>query len=311
MILVTGAGGFVGKALCWTLSEQGEPFKALYRSRPPEGIRNAVLIQADLLAPVEAWRSVLAGVETVIHLAGAHQLATNDEAVWMAVNTNATLNLARAAAAAGVRRFVYVSSVKALGEGGEITYRDGDAPHPEDAYGRSKLQAEQGLQQLAAETGIEVVVLRPPLIYGPGVDGNFLRLLRAVDRGYPLPLACVKNRRSMIFVGNFASALIACARPGSPTGVFLVSDDGDVSTPQLVRKIGSALRVKPRLLPVPAAAFRILTFVLRRPGMYRRLFGSLSLSNEGFKQSFNWGPPYSLDEALRISADWYRAGQAA
>ena len=261
--LVTGATGFIGRAL---FAEKG------FDARPCDLRRTG-------------WERELAGVEAVIHLAGVAHTQASD-AVYEEVNVRATQRLALAALEAGVRRFVYVSSIKVNGEATppDRPFRAGDSPAPEDEYGRSKWRAEQALAKVS---GLEVVVVRPPLVYGPGVRANFRRLLQLVDSGLPLPFASIRNRRSFVFVGNLTALLRRCAEQPAAAGRTLLAADGeDLSTPELVRRMGKALGRRPMLLPFPA---RLLP---------AKLAGSLVVDTTETRSLLDWQPPYSVDQGL-------------
>jgi nucleoside-diphosphate-sugar epimerase len=272
---VTGATGFVGRALCADLVENGWQVSA-----------------ADMRQP--GWEAALRGSDAVVHLAGVAHTRGSD-ALYQEVNVAATEHLAEAALRAGVRRFVFVSSVKVNGEAtpADRPFRSGDAPAPEDEYGRSKWRAEQAL---ARRSGLDVVVIRPPLVYGPGVKANFLRLLQLVDTGLPLPFASIDNRRSFIYVGNLAALIRRCAGYARASGATLLAADGEpVSTPELVRRIAAALGRKARLVPFPAAL------------LPRRLSGSLAVDAREAHERLEWQPPYSMEEGLARTAARFRA----
>lgn len=311
-VLVTGANGFVGTSLCRTLLEKGHKVRGAVRRA------NAVLpagVAPVVVPPIDGntdWSSALSGVEAVVHVAARVHVMDDKSADPLAefrrVNTEATLHLARLAVAAGVKRFVFISSIKVNGEGGH--YTDQSTPAPEDPYGLSKWEAEQGLHALAKETGLEVVILRPPLIYGPGVGANFLKLMGIVAKGVPLPFGAVNNRRSLVFVDNFADAIAtALTHPAAPGKTFLVSDGEDVSTPELIRRIARALDVAPRLLPVPTSLMLAAGRVLGKGPQVARLFGSLTLDSSALRTTLNWQPPFDMQEGLARTADGFRGGE--
>ena len=219
------------------------------------------------------------------------------------VNVDGTLNLGRQAAAAGVRRFVFVSSIKVNGEDTPSGRRfsNGDAPTPQDPYGISKMEAEQGLRQIAADTGMEVVIVRPPLVYGPGVKANFAALMRAVQRGIPLPLTSVThNRRSFVALDNLVDLLITCIdHPAAANQTFLVSDGEDLSTADLLRRLGSAMEKPARLFPVPPSLLQLGANLLGKGDMAQRLLGNLQVDISHTRQTLGWTPPVSVDEGLR------------
>jgi nucleoside-diphosphate-sugar epimerase len=258
------------------------------------------------------WTAALAGAGCVVHLAARthvlHETAADPLAEYVRINVAGTRRLATQAVAAGVRRFVFMSSVKVNGERtGARPYTEDDEPRPEDAYGISKWQAEQELARTAAGTPLETVVLRPPLVYGPGVKGNFLRLLGLIARGVPLPFASLDNRRSLVHAGNLCAAVLAAlTAPHAAGRTFLVADGEDVSTPALVRGIAAALAVKPRLLPCPPVVLRALAAALGRAGEAARLTGSLQVDASRIRRELAWQPPHTLAQGLAETARWYR-----
>jgi UDP-glucose 4-epimerase len=309
-ILVTGATGFIGAHLCRTLAVAGEYPIAAARA-PARDLALEQRVTGDL-ADLPQLDSLLNGVDAVVHLAGrAHvmqETAEDPEQAFHRANAVATAHLARAAAAAGVQRFVFLSSVKVNGEAtfGE-PFRETDAPAPQDAYGRSKWAAEQALWRTGADTGLEVVVIRPPLVYGPGVKANFLRLMRLVDRALPLPLGALPNRRSLINLDNLGTLILAALHhPDAAGHTFLASDQHDLSTPQLIRLLASALHRPTRLLRVPPPLLAAGARILRRESAYARLAGSLQVDSSLATRVLGWRPATSPVEALRITADWYR-----
>jgi nucleoside-diphosphate-sugar epimerase len=225
------------------------------------------------------------------------------------VNCDSAVRLAEAAAGL-VRRFVLLSSVKVHGEdSGSGVYGEDDALTPEDSYGRSKLEAERALTETAARTGMELVLIRPPLVYGPGVKANFLRLLSWVDSGLPLPLASVHNRRSLIYVGNLVDAIARCAEHPAARGPFLVSDEESVSTPELVSRIARALGRPQRLVPMPPVLLRVAGMIAGRRDEIRRLTGSLVVDSSRARQVLDWRAPYTLDAGLAETARWFRSAR--
>jgi UDP-glucose 4-epimerase len=232
-------------------------------------------------------------------------------AVFRAVNTEGTLNLARQAAACGVRRFVFLSSIKVNGEGSPRAYFETDKPAPEDAYAVSKWEAEQGLWKISADTGMEIVILRIPLVYGPGVGANFLQLLKAVNKAWPLPLGGIHNQRSLLYVGNLVDAiLVALQNPDAANKLYLLSDEQDVSTSQLVELIAQSLNNPPRLFAVPQGLLRLVASLMGKSSAVDRLFGSLFLDSSKFKKELNWTPPFSLQQGLAETVQWFLNVQA-
>lgn len=298
--VVTGADGFVGRALRDRLAARGDDVRAVTRATVGD------------FAEVRDWSPVVEGAEVVYHLAARvhvmNDRAENAAQLYRAMNVDATASLARAAARAGVRHFVFVSSVKAGGEwSGDAPLRESDEPRPEDDYGRSKLEAERALGAIRGEGAMHVSILRPPLVYGPGVKANFLRLLGAVDRSLPLPFGGIRNRRSLVSVANLADAMTRCADAGAAASrTFYVSDGEDVSTPELVRRIAKALGKRAPLLPVPVAMLRLAGSVTGRRAAVERLTSSLAVDTQAIRGAIQWRPPLTLDDGLRATADWYR-----
>lgn len=313
-VLVTGAGGFVGRAVVPRLAAGGHAVRAAARrgGPPPETGRWCEgSVEVGDIGPGTDWARALDGVDAVVHLAArVHRVrdaATDPLAEYRRVNAAGTRRLAEAAARAGVRRLVLLSSVKAVADGpSEAPLDDATPPAPASPYGVSKLEAEEGLAEVSAATGLEAVVLRPPLVYGPGVGANFLGLLRACARGLPLPLGAVRNRRSLVFVGNLADAVALCLEhPAAAGRRFLLHDGPPVSTPDLVRAVAAALGRPARLLPVPPPLLAAGAALLGRRGAAERLAGSLFLDDRGIRETLGWRPPHAMQDGLRATADWY------
>ncbi len=310
-ILVTGASGFVGSALCKRLAAEGLQVRRALRKLPTLDVAADAVATGDLSANQD-WALALTGVACVVHAAARVHVMNDTEsdplAAFRAANVTGTLNLARQAAAAGVTRFVFISSIKVNGE--RTTpgrpFRASDEPEPLDPYGLSKMEAEQGLRTLAADTGMELVIVRPPLVYGPGVRANFRQMLTAIRRGLPLPLASIDNRRSMVGLDNLVDLLLTCTRhPDAPGHVFLASDGDDVSTPELLRRVGTALGRPARLLPMPPALLRLLATVAGRKDMAQRLCESLQVDISDTCQVLEWTPPRSMAYELEATARAY------
>lgn len=303
--VVTGGTGFVGRALIARLSAEGRPLRPIVR-RPADAVHasshviDAPWSQAD-------WGTALRGASAVVHLAARvhvmNEHAADPLAAFRDVNAAGTFRLARQAAEAGVRRFVFVSSIKVNGEHtvAGSPFRASDAPRPEDPYGISKREAEDGLRALAAASGMEVAIVRPPLVYGPGVKANFAALMRAVQRGLPLPFGAVTaNRRSFVALDNLVDLLNTCIdHPAAANQTFLVSDGEDLSTADLLRRLGRAMNRPARLLPVPPALLRAGAALLGKRDMAQRLLGNLQLDITPTRETLGWTPPLSVDEGLR------------
>lgn len=314
-ILVTGANGFVGKALCAALLHKGEHVSvAVRRAVPEEQPCNAETLfeVGDIHADTD-WGAALKDKEVVFHLAARvhvmQDTALDPLAEFRKVNTEGTAHLARSAAANGVKRLVYVSSIKVNGEethdGKKFT--ETDVPSPQDPYGVSKCEAEQALLRVAAETGLEVVIVRPPLVYGAGVKGNFAQMLKILAKRIPLPLGLVHNQRSLLYVQNLADSLIVCStHPGAAGKTFLVSDGEDISTPGLLRQLGGALGRPARLLPFPPAWLKLVGLLTGKAAQVERLLGSLQVDSGKIRRELGWTPPYTLQQGLQATAEWYR-----
>lgn len=298
-ILVTGGNGFIGSALCNTLMYRQLPFVSSVRKKTsPRQCETG-----DLNGSTD-WTDALSDCDAVIHLA-ARVHVMNDTAddplrAYREVNVDATVNLANQAADHGVRRFVFVSSIKVNGEATfDIPFSANDKPHPIDPYGHTKLEAEQALQEVSRHTGIEVTIVRPTLVYGPGVGANFLRLMKLVKGGLPLPLGRVRNRRSMVAIDNLVDLLIQCAFHRQAAGqTFLASDDNDLSISDLVMKIGRAMNKRPILLPAPVGLVNACAYAIGKADVASRLFGSLQVDISRTKELLEWRPVVSPDEAI-------------
>ncbi|MEJ0063323.1 MAG: SDR family oxidoreductase [Alphaproteobacteria bacterium] len=308
LVLVSGANGFVGRALCPRLREAWNVRKA-YRVLNRVHGDDSVAI-GDIGGGTD-WRAALSGCSAVVHLAARAHVMCDVEPDslerYRSVNTAGTINLARQAAEAGVRRFVFVSTVKVQGEGREIPYAESDRPAPQDSYAISKWEAEQGLREIASSTGLEVVILRSPLVYGPGVSANFYRLLRAVDCGLPFPFGALNNRRSLIYTGNLSDAIAAgLTHPAAAQKTFLVSDRQDVSTPELIDALAAAMRRPARLLPVPVELLKAVGAMLGKRKEIDRLTGSLAVDSGLIGRELGWNPPCSLQQGLAETVAWYK-----
>jgi nucleoside-diphosphate-sugar epimerase len=313
-VLVTGASGFVGGAfLASTVSGGRFSLRAAVRRDVPFGSSDIENVLVEGLNVTANWHEAVTGCDAVVHAAARTHImqdtAADPLAAFRLVNVQGTLNLARQAAEAGVKRFVFISSIKVNGEStlpGRF-YTADDLPAPADPYGISKYEAEKDLLELMAKTGMEVVIIRLPLVYGPGVKANFLRLLQLTQKRIPLPLGRVRNNRSMIYISNLVSAIITCLEHPKAAGeIFLVSDGEDVSTAQLIRKIAFAMGCKVTLLPIPLTIFKLVAVLSGKRGDFVRLTGSLCVDSTKIREVLNWQPPYTLDQGIEETVNWFR-----
>ena len=312
MVLITGAKGFVGQALCAALSAGGKRIRCVVREPDPR--HDVPGTEFLAVGPIDGrtdWAPAIRDINTVIHLAArthrVHEAGNDLLSLYREVNTEGTRRLAEMAAKAGVKRFVFLSSVKVSGERtSDRPFTENDMPQPEDAYGISKWEAEQALLNVAHATGMEAMILRPPLVYGPGVKGNFLRLMRLVAHGAPLPLASVANRRSLLYIDNLVDAIIACLNStAAPGNTYLVSDGEDASTPDLIRLLAETLGVPARLFPFPVALLKLGAAMLGKRREIARLTDSLQIDNSKIRNALGWRPRVSLAEGLSETARWY------
>jgi len=312
-IAITGASGFVGRALCEEAVARGLQVRGLTRHpcQLPAGVENMAV------GPVNGgtdWSRALMGCDVVIHLAARvhimHDKAPDPLAEFRQVNTQGTIRLAQQAVAAGVRRLVNVSSIGVNGPStaGESKFSDQDVPDPHNPYSLSKWEAEQSLRVMHMQGQMEVVTVRPPLVYGPCVGGNFLRLLSAVNRGIPLPLGMTRNFRDLIFVGNLVDFLLVCAQhPAAAGNTYLVSDGTPVSTHTLLRGLARALNVRPRVFPFPPFLLQWIGNMTGYNAEFERLLSSLRVDSSNAFRDLGWRPPYTLRQGLQSTADWYKA----
>ena len=348
-VLVTGANGFIARALCKRMLADGYQVRGAVRDGRqmtvlPSGVER---VQIGNIGPKTDWSKALAGIGAIVHLAARvhvmHDRAADPLSAFRQVNVAGTERLAQQAAEAGVKRMVYLSSVKVNGEstgdesrgqrsevrsrrsevGGrrsEVRCRGGepkqffseeDVPEPQDSYAVSKWEAEQVLRDVAADTGLEVVILRPPLVYGPFVKANFLRLFEIVKLGIPLPLANINNRRSFIFLGNLIDAIIACiVQKNAANQTYLVSDGQDISIPGLIRQIALALGKPARLFPIHPFFLQLAGKLSGKSGAVNRLLGSLMIDSSKIHRQLGWKPPHTMEYGLKETAKWYqKAGE--
>lgn len=306
-VLVTGANGFIGSALLAKLLQDRRTACGLVR---PGRIVPAHCIEGPALGPDADWRAVLEGIDVVVHAAARvhvmHEPAASAVAAHTQINTEGTLVLARQAAAAGVKRFVFLSTVKVMGERSAHPFRADDPPQPSDAYAHSKLAAEKGLAEIGRATGMAWVIIRPPLVYGPGVGGNFAALMRWVGKGLPFPLGAIHNKRSLVSRDNLVDLITTCIEhPDAANRSFLVSDGEDLSTPELIRRLALALAVRPRLMPVPESVLMAIGRLTGHVQTIERLCGNLQVDIAETQSRLGWQPPLGVDAGLqRAAAGW-------
>jgi nucleoside-diphosphate-sugar epimerase len=311
-VLVTGASGFVGKRLCEYLEDKG--FNVTRAVRYADGAsKNTCSVGS--VGPDSNWNKAVTGIDVVVHLAARVHIVKDDTpdplADYRRVNVGGTKKLALTAVRAGVKRFIYVSTIKVNGEATfGHAFLSSDTPHPVDDYARSKLEAEDTLRRIAADTGLEIVIVRPPLVYGPGVRANFLRLFDWIDRGIPFPFRHVANSRSLVALDNLVDLLTLCVtHPAAAGKVLLVSDDEDVSTTELIRRISGHMGKRVRLIAIPVTILRATARVFGKQAIIERLTGSLQVDICYTRELLNWRPLVTLDEALRETVTWYQAKQ--
>jgi len=305
-VLVTGANGFVGRPLCEELLRHGRHVTAAARSpcQLPSNVKSVIV------GPIDGetnWFDVLRDVDIVIHLAARvhvmRDTVANPLEEFLRINLHGTENLARQAARAGVKRLVYVSSIKVNGERTTLPFKESDDPNPQDPYGVSKCEAELALHRVAAETGLEIVIVRPPLVYGAGVKGNFAQLIKVLVKGIPLPLASVHNLRSFVALDNLVDLIVTCIdHPAAANQTFLAGDGEDLSTAELLRRMGKALGKPAKLFSVPTWILRTVATLLGKGDMAQRLCDSLQVDISKAFDLLGWRPPVSVDDALKKMA---------
>lgn len=316
-IFLTGATGFVGGAVLKRLcNERQHSVVAAVRGESTLPVQGVSKVRIDTIDSATQWEQSLSGTSVVIHSAARVHVMNDTEndplSAFRAVNVEGTLNLARQAAAAGVQRFIFISSIKVNGEGtapGSAFTAD-DEPAPADSYGVSKMEAEQGLRKLALETAMEVVIIRPVLVYGPGVKANFFNMMRWLDKGIPLPFGAIYNSRSLVALDNLVDLVLTCiVHPAAANQTFLVSDAEDLSTTVLLSKMAKALNKPARLIPIPAWILQGGAALLGKKGLSQRLCGSLQVDITKTRSLLGWTPPLSVDAALAATALHFREHQ--
>lgn len=313
-VLVTGANGFVGRAVCRALLQRGDSVVGLVRRAQTtvEGVREWLFDANDFEGMDARWPLAMQ-CDAVVHLAARvhvmQDTLADPLAAYRATNVEGALRVARAARRAGAHRFVFVSSVKAVGEGSDgRPLTETDPAAPSDPYGISKLEAERALLAYGRESGLEIVIVRPPLVYGPGVRANFLQLMNAIARGIPLPLGAIAARRSLVFVDNLADALVHCTTDPRAIGeTFHVTDGRDLSVAELARLLAMQLHVPARLVPVPVGVLRLAGRLTGRSAQIDRLIGELRLDSSHLRERLGWYPPHTVEHGLLETAAWYRS----
>jgi nucleoside-diphosphate-sugar epimerase len=312
-VLVTGATGFIGRHLLPHLQRNGYNACAAVRANVSVQLdREIALVPIGEITPETDWQLALANVDVVIHLAARahliHDTAVDPEAAFNRVNTKSTENLVSQAIQAQVKQFVFISSIGAMATLAEQSLTEQTSCHPDTPYGRSKLKAEEVLISLASPSAMTWTILRPTLVYGPGNPGNMERLLKLVQRRLPLPLGAIDNCRSFIYVENLVDAIVqSIDHPNAINQTFLLSDGEDLSTPQLIRRLAACLDYPAPLLPIPPILMKAAGKLTGKTDTVSRLLGSLAVDSSKIRKTLNWKPPYSLDQGLQTTADWFKS----
>jgi len=309
-IFITGSNGFIGKRLSEVALKENFQCTLSMRNHSGDSLNNDNLSYVyRTIASNTDWSGAFSSIDCVIHTAAlVHQMNGADNNHYQDINTYGTLNLAQQAAGSGVKRFIFISTIKVNGEhtAADLPFKPNDSYVPCDPYGLSKYEAEVGLRKIAKDTGIEVVIIRPPLVYGPGVKGNFASMMRWLSKALPLPLGAIHNKRSLVALDNLVDLIVTCVNhPNAANETFLVSDDEDVSTSELLSKLGEALGGSSRLLPIPEALLEFFAKLLGKHAVAQRLLGSLQVDITKTKEQLNWAPPFSVDESLKKTAQYY------
>ena len=313
-VLITGATGFIGRALCPALVATGHEVAAVVRNSGNPGIpeRATIHVISDI-GPETEWDQPHSGMDAVIHLAArAHVMeehARDPLGEFNRINAEGTGRLASAAAKAGIGRFVYLSTVKVMGDRSPAPFRETDTPRPENDYGKSKLAGERALAIAAADAGLEPVILRPPMVYGPGAKGNFLALMKLCQAALPLPFSAVDNRRSIIYLGNLVDAIGRCLTADGAAGeTYFVRDGEDVSTPALIRNVAAALGRPARLFPAPRGFIRLAGAITGKTRAISTLLSDLQVDDEKIRRQLEWTPSLNMLQGLEETAAWFSAG---
>lgn len=312
IVLVTGTNGFIGRYLCASLKEKGFIVRAAIRGNVRDVSGVDEYIQVGDINESTDWLRAIQGVDFVVHLAGRAHVMDEQESdsasVYHRINVLGTKRLAEQAAQSGVKRFIFISSVKVNGEGSQVSYTERDVPVPQDAYGISKREAEDSLACVALETGLQMVILRLPLVYGPGVKANFKNLIKIAGSGLPLPFKGINNRRNFIYLGNLVDAIIACiTHPLAAGETFLVSDGQDVSTPDLIKMIACTMNKKAVLFFLHPSILKALCKIVGKDKELEKLTGTLLVDSSKIRNLLGWKPPFAFEQGIQETVNYYRA----
>ncbi|OUR72752.1 UDP-glucose 4-epimerase [Methylophaga sp. 41_12_T18] len=309
-LFLTGLNSFLSQSLIRRLGDTEHSVSGSIR--PFSTFKNNIIenITQNELLPDENWSEAILGVDVVIHTAARahilHEIAADPLKEYRNINTASTLHLAKQAAEAGASRFIFISSIGVNGNSNTLPFKELDKPAPQEPYAISKYEAEQGLLKIAEETGMEVVIIRPPLVYGPGVKANFLSMIKWVERGIPLPFGAINNQRSLVALDNLVDFIIHCIdHPKAANEIFLISDDEDVSTTQLLRKVALALGKRSMLIPIPVSWMKFVAKRLGKQAVTERLFSSLQVDSSKARDLLGWQPVTTMDEQLTKTVDTY------
>lgn len=313
-ILLTGVSGFIGRHLMPVLVEDNNDIIAIVRDDNIQETSRVKVVKLPSINKDTNWEPILQCVDAIIHLAArAHVLeefVADPLEEFRKINTHGTLHLAKCAANSGVKRFIFLSSIGVNGNKSIAPFTEKSVPNPVENYAISKFEAEEGLKKIASETGMEIVIVRPPLVYGPNCPGNFLALLKLISFGLPLPFGAIKNKRSFIDVNNLADFLLRCVeRPEAANKTFLIADDEDISTPDLIRHLAKAMNRHSMLLYVPYGLLHIMAKLFGKASVLEKLCGSLQVDSSYARRTLNWVQPTSLFQGLNDVAVWYAASK--
>ena len=315
-VLITGASGFVGKSLACKLSTMTRPYRCAVRDTAVSSDSETKRVSVGDINATTDWQLALNNIKVVIHLAArAHIMcdsSTDPLTEYKKINTDGALNLARQAAKAGVKRFIFISTIKVNGEtsSGSSAFTEKSKPFPRDPYAISKWDAETGLQRIADETGMQLVIIRPPLVYGPGVKANFFKLMKLADSIMPLPFGAINNNRSMIYIGNLVDFIIHCIdHPAAANQTFLISDNNDLSLAMLIRLLRISLERPVRLLSFPSCLFRVAAILTGKTDAVDKLIGDLQIDSAKAKNLLGWTPPYSVEQGIQATVTAYSQGK--